>query len=223
MHEDSVRAADADRDRLRLCREPAAVHRLAHDRIEADQLGRPQRIVPLQPGQVDDVLHQLGQPTGLGLHPAGEPTHGLRVVRGVEQRLREQCDGPHGCLELVADVGDEVTAYGVDAPRFGAVLDEQEDKCRAERGDPGEHRVGAAAEGSAGQLQFGLADLTVASDRAGKIEQVRRHDPVVSHDAVGVGRRTRSHHLVGGVEDDRGGAQHRQHVGDPRRKFLRRR
>ena len=71
---------------------------LSDHRADVQQLGRLQRVGHLQPRQVDDLLHEPGQPVGLPLHPAGEPPHRLRVVAGAQQGLGEQGQPPTGVL-----------------------------------------------------------------------------------------------------------------------------
>ena len=118
------RTATADQvDAAGLRREPAAVDGLGDHVVQAHQRRRLERVVALQAGQLDDVLHQPGQAVGLVLHPAGEPAYGLRVVRRVDQGLGQQRHRADRGLELVADVGDEVPAYLVDPAGLGAVLD----------------------------------------------------------------------------------------------------
>ena len=51
-------------------------------------------------------------------------------------RLGQQPDRADRRLELVADVGDEVAAYGLDPALAGAVLDQGEHQAGAERRDP---------------------------------------------------------------------------------------
>ena len=97
------------------------------DGVEAHQLGRAQRVGPCSRDRsMMSCTSSASRPASC-LHPAGEPAHCLRVVRGVHQRLGEQRDGPDRGLELVADVRDEVAAYGVDPVLLGAVLDQEQD------------------------------------------------------------------------------------------------
>ena len=61
--------------------DPAAVDRLGQHVVDLDDLGLGQRIVRLQPGQLDDLADQVGQPGGLDPHPAsrtGAPPAGRR-------------------------------------------------------------------------------------------------------------------------------------------------
>ena len=93
------------------------------------------RIVVLQPRQVDDLLDKAGEPTALLLHPPGEPAHGLRVVARVEHRLGQQAQCADRRLELVGDVGDEVPADLVDPDGLGPVLDEGKQQPGSQRRD----------------------------------------------------------------------------------------
>ena len=61
----------------------AAVEGARDDLVDLDRFRRLDRIVVLQPRQVDDLLDKAGEPTALLLHPPGEPAHGLRVVARV--------------------------------------------------------------------------------------------------------------------------------------------
>ena len=92
-----------------------------------------QRVVALQAGELDDLLHQSREPVALGVHPCGEALHGLGVVGGVDHGVRQQLDGADRRLQLVADVGHEVTADRLDASLAGAVLDQREHQLGAER------------------------------------------------------------------------------------------
>ena len=60
--------------------DPAAVHRVDQHLVDVDDLGVPQRVVGLQPGQLDDLGDQVVQPGGLHAHPAGEAPDG-RLLR----------------------------------------------------------------------------------------------------------------------------------------------
>ena len=77
-------------------------------------------------------------------------------------------------LELVADVGHEVAADLLDPAGLGVVLDEEQDVVAAQRGHAGLHDRPALAERTAGQLELGLADHTVATDLSGEVAQLAR-------------------------------------------------
>ena len=102
----------------------AGVDRGGHDLVEVDHHRRLERVVALQAGELDDLLHEPGQAVALGQHAVGEALHRLGVVRGVGDGLGQQPDRADGGLELVADVGHEVAPHRLDPPLAGAVLDE---------------------------------------------------------------------------------------------------
>ena len=110
-------------------------------------MGCVDRVVALQPRQLDDLLHQPGQPLGLGDHPAGEPLHRLGVVGRVVHGLGEQPDRADRRLQLVADVGDEVAADRLDLPLAGAVLDQREHQPASSAARPGRSRAAARGRG----------------------------------------------------------------------------
>ena len=102
-----------------------------------DHDGRVERVVVLEPGQLDDLLHQPGQAVGLRQHPAGETAYGDRVVGRVAHGLGEQLDRADRRLELVGDVGHEVAAHRLDPALAGAVLDQRQHQRRATAARPG--------------------------------------------------------------------------------------
>ncbi|BFO22625.1 hypothetical protein SHKM778_90130 [Streptomyces sp. KM77-8] len=69
---------------------PAAVDGLGDEFVDADGFRVLQRVVVLHPGEVDEFLHEVGQPGRLDLHPSGEPFHRLRVVGGVHHGLGQE-------------------------------------------------------------------------------------------------------------------------------------
>ena len=104
----------------------------------------------------------------------GEPADRLGVVAGVQHGLGEQRQRADRGLELVADVGDEVAAYVVDAAGLGAVLDQQQDVRAAQRRDPGADDEPAATQRPAGQLELDLPDLPVRGAPGGPGRPARR-------------------------------------------------
>ena len=125
----------------------------------------------VRPTRKASVQHPLGQPAGDG-----------RVVLG-EQRLGQQAEGPDRGLELVADVGDEVAAHGLEPAALGDVVDHDEHARAAtvvgrsgaarstsvRRGGPkrstvrdGVRPVAVAAGGLGGQLVDGRLDQRLA-------------------------------------------------------------
>ena len=171
-----------------------------------------QRVVGLQPGQLDDLLHEPGEPVALGEHPAREPLDRLRVVARVGDRLGQQLDRADRRLELVADVGDEVAAYGLDPALAGAVLDQGQHQPRAERRDPGGDVPGG--RGRAVHQQLGLADLAVAAYLVDQPVELVGDQLGAAHQPEGVRRRGGLHDGVGVVDDHRAAAQHAEHGRD---------
>ena len=166
-----------------------------------------ERVVALQPGQLDDLLHELGEPVALGEHPPGEALDGLRVVGGVVDGLGEQPDRADRGLELVADVGDEVAAHGLHAALAGAVLDERQHQPGAERRDARGQRAGRARRRS----RAGRCSLSrICPSRrtcATRSSSSGSDDGVAAHQPEGVRRRRGLEDVVGLVDDDRAGAQ----------------
>ena len=152
--------------------------------------GSLERLVVLQPGELDDLLHQPVQPGRLGLHPRGEPQHRLRVVGGLLHRLGEQGEGADRRLQLVGDVGDEVTPDRLYATLPGAVLDQHQHQPVAQRGHPGVRR-GRGSTGRAGDVQVDLAGLAVAAYEPDQVAQRLEPDLAVAHQPQGVRRRRR--------------------------------
>src|SRR6185437_13942928 len=142
--------------------------------------------------------------------------HRLRVVAGGQDRLGQQRQRANRSLELVADVGDEVPAHRVDPVCFSAVLYEDQDELRAERGDPDGDGQRVAAERSARDLKFELPDLSIPAHLPGHRDQFLGDQPLTAHQSEGVRRRGCLDHGVAGIEQHRGGSQdleHRGHAG----------
>ncbi len=192
------------------------LHRAGVDRggdhvVDRDRRRGVDGLVALQPGQLDDLLHQLAQAVGLGLHPRREPLHRLRVVGRVLHRLGEQVDRSDRGLQLVRHVGHEVTTYRLDLALLGAVLDQGQHQARTERRHP--RGQGPLRAHRRGHLQLGLADLTVAPHLAHQLAELRGGQHAAAHHPHRVRRRGGLDHRVGLVHDDRAAAQHREHVG----------
>ena len=84
-----------------------------------------ERLVDLDAGQFEQVVDRASDTERLGEDALGQPSDDIGVVL-VEQRLGEQAQRPDGCLQLVADVGDEVAADGFEPSPFGHVVDEDD-------------------------------------------------------------------------------------------------
>ncbi len=153
-----------------------AVDGLGDHLVDRHEVLLGQRVGALQPREVDELLHQPGQPAGLVLQPAGEAAHRGRVLARVEQRLGEQRHRADRRLELVADVGDEVAAHRLDAAGLGDVLDEQGDVALgvADRRDPHAHGLGQPHQPAAGRLDLDLLRLPAAPHVARPAGAARR-------------------------------------------------
>lgn len=150
------------------------------------------------------------------LHAAGEALDRLGVVGGVLHGLGEQVERADRGLELVADVGDEVAPYRLDAAALGLVLGEHEHLAvRAERGDAHREARALLAELPAGDLDLALPDLAVHAHPAGHRAQLRGHQLLTAHQAEGARRRAGAQHPVLAVEHHGRGRQYGEHRGDP--------
>ena len=58
-------------------------------------------------------------------HPGGEAAHQIRLVRRLHDGLGKQVHGADRGLQLVADIGDEVPADGIDPALLGDVFQQQ--------------------------------------------------------------------------------------------------
>jgi hypothetical protein len=112
--------------------DPAAVDCAGEHVVDLDDLRIGQRVVGLQPRELDDLADQVGEPGGLDAHPAGEPAYGLGVVGRVLDRLGQQSDGTDRRLQLVTGVGDEVASGLLDPPSRGLVVGEHDDQVVAQ-------------------------------------------------------------------------------------------
>ena len=126
----------------------------------------------------------------------------------------QQPDRADRGLELVAHVGHEVAAHGLDPALAGAVLDERQHQPGAERGDP--HGDVPGRRVGAGHHQLGLADLPVASDLADQRGQLVGGQRGATHQRHRVRRGGGLQHDVGVVDDDGAAAEHGQHGGHRR-------
>ena len=187
---------------------------LVHRRGQVHQTRLVEGVGHLQPRQLDDLLDELAQPGGLDLHAPGEPLDGLGVVAGVEHCLGQQRQATDRGLELVADVGDEVAADLLQPAGLGGVVEQQQHVAAAQRRHPRVHGDPAATHRPPGQVELGLADDPVAAHLAREVAQLGVRQLAALDQAVGGGGRGGVDDLVGGVDDDPAGAQHRQDVCD---------
>ena len=183
---------------------------------------RRQRLGALQPGQLEQLADQPAEPGALVLHPPGEPADRLRVVGRVQHRLGQQGQRADRRLQLVADVGDEVAADGLQPVRLGDVVEQQRHVAALhQRGDPGADGDRLPAEPAAG-VDDRVPGLAVAAGGPGQPAQVVDDDPAAADHAHLPGGRVGQHHLVGRVEHHRRGAHHLQHPAGQRGRGRRR-
>ncbi len=188
------------------------VDHLGDHPVQRDRLRWRLRLGALQPGQLQQLLHQPAQPGRLVLDPFGEPAGGHQVLgevgrRGVgrlgrvQQRLGEQLQRADRGLELVADVGHEVASYPGQPVRLGHVDRLDRDEAVAETHRPQVHaeRVLARAVAAARQVQLDLAPHAGAAHLAGKGTDQR-----VRGDRAGGAAGTQQPHRAGGRVDQHG-------------------
>ncbi len=143
--------------------------------------------------------------------------HRLRVVGGVQHRLREQRERADRGLEFVADVGDEVAPHRLDPAGLRQVLHQQEDQPGAEWGDPRGDREGITPSRAApGQVQLHLPYLAVPSGVPGHLEHGLHGELAAAHQAQRVGGGAGLDDGVALVQHHGRGAQHRQYGVDTR-------
>ena len=213
---------DVERDAAGVGLHPAAVQRLGDHRVQVDRARVGDRLGGLDPGQRDQVLHQVGQPLRLLPHLAGEPAHRLGVVGGVLDRLGQQRQRADRGLELVAGVGHEVPLDLFHPAAFGLVLGQHEDQPAAadgaaERRHPDGEARRPAAEPRHRDLELALPDLPVPAYLAGQRGQLADHQAVALDQPERPGRGARPQHPVVAVDDHGGGGEHGQDRGDARR------
>ena len=204
----AAHAADVEPDVLGLGGGAGAVDGLGQHRVDVHERGLAQRTGHLQAGQLDDLVHERRQPGRLGLHPAGEPAHGLGVVGRVLHGLGQQRQRTDGRLELVRDVHDEVTTDRLEPTRLRQVLGEHDQVLRADLRHPHLDQQHARTDRAARHLELLVADHAVPAHAGDQVADRGRGDATVAHDAERVRRGARPHHLVVLVEDDGGRAQH---------------
>ena len=194
----------------------ALVDRAGDDLVGLDGDRLVEGVVALEAGELDDLLHEPGEPLALGVHPACEALHRLGVVGGVDDGVGEQLDRTDRGLELVAHVGHEVASDRLHPALAGAVLDQREHQLGAQRRDPGGDVPGWQPR--ALHEQLGLADLPVAAYLTDQVGQLALGDLVTADDAHRDGRRRGLQDGVAGVDDEGAAAQHGEYGGDTGRK-----
>ena len=196
---------------------PAPVDRVGQHVVDLHQLRGAQRVVGLQPGQVDDLGDQIGEPGRLDAHPGGEPADGRRVVGRLLHRLGEQRQRPDRRLELVTDVGHEVPAGLLDPAGRGLVLGQQQHLLVGQRRDPDVEVRGRVARPRELEVA-GSGCVAPATDLADQLEDRGDGHPAAAHHARGSARRLVDlQHLVVRPDDRAGGPERLQHLRDARR------
>ena len=212
--EQVARRGDLDVDALALRPGPGTVSGIVDHLGDGDLLGRRGSGVVLDAGEVDDLLHQLGQPLRLPLHSPAEALDCGGVVGEVGDSLGEQSHRTDRRLEFMGHVGDEVAADGVDAFGFGLVVAEDEDEGGSQGRDAGvevaEHGFGVLPC----LLEVDLFDETAGAHAADDPQHLGRGERMTSDQAERVRRRGGFDDIVTGVDDDGGRGQDGQHFGD---------
>ena len=90
-----------------------ALHGAVDDVADVDGVAH-RLLAELDPGQLEQVVDRARDPVRLAHHPLGDALDDLEVVL-VGERLGQHGERPDRRLQLVADVGHEVGAHGVDA------------------------------------------------------------------------------------------------------------
>ena len=219
QHREAALAADDER-RCRWPRrvEPAAVDGLGDHVVDARPASAPASgSSPCsRESSMISWTRRVSRSASCCIRPANRRTASGSSAR-VDHRLGEQRERADRGLELVADVGDEVAAYGLDPAGLGAVLDQHQHQARRRAARPGPaRRCVAAPSGPRAQLELDLADLAVAADLRGPARAARRTSQPL---ARGPGRGRRPAGLAwttrSSASSDHGErAQHGQHVGD---------
>nr|WP_237267963.1 hypothetical protein [Tessaracoccus aquimaris] len=216
-----LRCACEDQADLPLCRAlPGPGDGLGDDVVDVGDLAREHRVFGLQPGQVDDLVDQLGKARRLDLKLCREPPNCLRVVVGGLDGLGEHADRPDGRLQFVGDVGDEVAAHGVDASLGGLVLGKDEHALTVERSKPDLEFDGLVA----GQLlpQDGPAvAVTGCPDLTHAFQQLREPEPIAARQVQHGGLLVRAEDLVVGAHHHCAGGDQCEHVAQLARHRLR--
>ena len=151
-------AAGGHRDLLGAGRLPAAVDRLGDQFVDPDRLGVLQRVVVLHPGEVDELLDEVGRAGSPRSASGRRSAHRLGVVARRPCTASESRESaPTGVLSswLTLATKSRRTA----SMRRASVRSstQQQHEPGAERGDPGGDRERLAAAGAApGQVQFDL-------------------------------------------------------------------
>ena len=186
----------------------------AHEVVDVDHLRAGERVVALQPREVDDVLHEVAQPRGLHLHALGEVPDLVGVVARREDGLRQQRQGSDRGLELMADVRHEVASNHVDAALLGEVVDEDEDRPGAQRRHAHAELEQLAAQRWSPDAHLLLAGVAVVGDPLDEVRDVGDRHRVAVDEAQARGAGVGAQHRPVGSHDERGGRQDAEHPDD---------
>ena len=125
-HPDTTRQLErGDVDPAQLGERPDPLDRPVDDVDHVDEIAD-RLLAELDAGQLHQVIDRAGHTVRLVDHAPGDALHDLGVdvvVGAVGERLGEHRERTDRGLQLVADVGHEVGAHGVDPPPFADVLD----------------------------------------------------------------------------------------------------
>ena len=169
-----------------------------------------QRVVGLNSRQLDDLNNEIGQPRRLDTHPAREPSNGGRVVGCILDRLGQQRNRADRCLELVADVGNEVATGLLDPLSRRLVVGQDEHQALVKGRDPSGQICGGDAN-AAVDLEVNDAAIAFAPNAADQLEQPEPQ-PSASYQAKGPRGRRRLEYLVVRADHHAGGWQYREHL-----------
>ena len=95
----------------------------------------------LDPGEVQEIVHQPLHPAGVAEDGAQEHAAHLAIGREGEEGLRVAGDRGERRLELVGDVRHEVPAHRLQAPELGQVVHDEHRPARGERAGVEQHRA----------------------------------------------------------------------------------
>jgi hypothetical protein len=113
----------AQRDPARQRQRPQPLDRLLDENVHRGRLAR-RGGLGLDEAQVEQVVDDAPEAVGLAHELLGEPAHHLHVVSR-HDRLGEEAERADRRLQLVADVGHEVTPHALDPPGVGDVVDDR--------------------------------------------------------------------------------------------------
>ena len=167
------------------------------------QFGVVQSACELQAGEVDNLLDQTSEPGALYLHPVGEACHRLGIVVGLKDGLGEQGQPADRCLELMADVDDEVAPDILDPSSLSAIVNQQQHVVAAQWGHPGANHDAPTPKRTAGKVKLDLPDDAVAAHLASQMTQLVVDEVMTADQSVGHSRGAGADDGIGCVQDYR--------------------